>query len=275
MRSTLDRREFLATAAVAGAAGAASLGGWLGRLAAAAPVDGQRGPSRASCFGWPAGPSHIDTFDPKPEAPADVRGEFRAIETSVPGIRISEHFPTLRETHAARRHPARHEHPGVGPQAGDVPPAHRLPKPRRGRGVPEPRRDRRQGAGQAGRGAAELHHDRPRAAGGAARAGFLGPDQQPLAVNDPVRGLDFIEPAGAPGQFGRQIDLLHGFDEAFHARYASAAGETHRSLDRPGGAADELAAEAGVRPFARAGPSPRARTARRPPPAHARPAAAR
>jgi len=59
-------------------------------------------------------------------------------------------------------------------------------------------------------------------------AGFLGPDQQPLTVNDPVRGLDFIEPAGAPEQFGRQIELLDGFDEAFHARYQSPAGETHR-----------------------------------------------
>ena len=42
------------------------------------------------CYG---GVSHIDTFDPKPEAPADIRGEFQAIETSVSGIRISEYFP--------------------------------------------------------------------------------------------------------------------------------------------------------------------------------------
>jgi hypothetical protein len=45
---------------------------------------------------WLAGgPSHLDTFDPKPDAPADVRGEFKAIETSVPGLRISEVFPNL------------------------------------------------------------------------------------------------------------------------------------------------------------------------------------
>src|SRR6188768_4378990 len=43
---------------------------------------------------WMAGgPSHIDTFDPKPDAPAEIRGEFNAIDTSVSGIRISEHFP--------------------------------------------------------------------------------------------------------------------------------------------------------------------------------------
>jgi hypothetical protein len=39
------------------------------------------------------GPSHIDTWDPKPDAPANIRGEFKTIDTSVAGIRISEHFP--------------------------------------------------------------------------------------------------------------------------------------------------------------------------------------
>ncbi len=41
------------------------------------------------------GPSHIDSFDPKPDAPAEYRGEFKAIETNVPGLRISEHLPKL------------------------------------------------------------------------------------------------------------------------------------------------------------------------------------
>lgn len=39
------------------------------------------------------GPSHLDTFDPKPDAPAEVRGDFRPITTSVPGIQICEHLP--------------------------------------------------------------------------------------------------------------------------------------------------------------------------------------
>lgn len=43
---------------------------------------------------WCAGgPSHLDTFDPKPDAPSEIRGEFKAIETNVPGIRLSEHLP--------------------------------------------------------------------------------------------------------------------------------------------------------------------------------------
>lgn len=40
------------------------------------------------------GPSHIDTFDPKPDA-AEYRGEFAAIETKTPGLRICEHLPRL------------------------------------------------------------------------------------------------------------------------------------------------------------------------------------
>jgi hypothetical protein len=39
------------------------------------------------------GPSHIDTYDLKPEAPAEYRGEFRPIATSVPGVQICELFP--------------------------------------------------------------------------------------------------------------------------------------------------------------------------------------
>ena len=41
------------------------------------------------------GPSHIDTFDPKPDAAAEIRGEFNTIPTRLPGVRISEHFPLL------------------------------------------------------------------------------------------------------------------------------------------------------------------------------------
>jgi hypothetical protein len=41
------------------------------------------------------GPSQLDTFDPKPGAPAEIRGEFSAIETTVPGVAVSEHLPKL------------------------------------------------------------------------------------------------------------------------------------------------------------------------------------
>lgn len=41
------------------------------------------------------GPSHLDTFDPKPHAPAEVRGPFRPISTRIPGVYLSELFPQL------------------------------------------------------------------------------------------------------------------------------------------------------------------------------------
>jgi hypothetical protein len=41
------------------------------------------------------GPSHLDTFDLKPDAPAEVRGEFAPTATDVPGIHICEHFRRL------------------------------------------------------------------------------------------------------------------------------------------------------------------------------------
>jgi hypothetical protein len=41
------------------------------------------------------GPSHIDTFDLKPDAPPEIRGEFRGINTVLPGYRVCEHLPML------------------------------------------------------------------------------------------------------------------------------------------------------------------------------------
>jgi hypothetical protein len=60
------------------------------------------GPSHAASFGkakncivlfLSGGPSHHDTFDPKPDEPVEVRGEFDQIQTSVPGLVIGEHLP--------------------------------------------------------------------------------------------------------------------------------------------------------------------------------------
>src|SRR5690349_15574675 len=46
------------------------------------------------------GPSHLDTWDPKPDAAREVRGPFGAIPTNVAGIRIGEFFPRMaRQAH--------------------------------------------------------------------------------------------------------------------------------------------------------------------------------
>jgi len=41
------------------------------------------------------GPSQLDTLDPKPNAPAEVRGEFSPISTTIPGVQVCEHLPRL------------------------------------------------------------------------------------------------------------------------------------------------------------------------------------
>jgi hypothetical protein len=50
-------------------------------------------PKSAIMIYLPGGPSHMDMYDLKPDAPAEFRGEFNPINTNVPGVRISEHFP--------------------------------------------------------------------------------------------------------------------------------------------------------------------------------------
>lgn len=63
----------------------------------AAGKDGAAGASpRSVIMIWMrGGPSHIDSFDMKSEAPAEIRGEFRPIRTNVPGIEICEYLPLL------------------------------------------------------------------------------------------------------------------------------------------------------------------------------------
>jgi hypothetical protein len=64
--------------------------------AAAAPPDPSLGRARHCILLFPfGGPPQIDTFDPKPDAPEDIRGEFRPIATRVPGLRFTELFPRL------------------------------------------------------------------------------------------------------------------------------------------------------------------------------------
>ncbi|EMI17857.1 protein containing DUF1501 [Rhodopirellula maiorica SM1] len=78
--------------------GALSLGGFTlanyMRMASAGQVESGRA-DRAIFIELNGGPSHIDTFDPKPNAPDTVRGTFKPIATNVPGIQISEHLPKL------------------------------------------------------------------------------------------------------------------------------------------------------------------------------------
>ncbi len=50
-------------------------------------------PKSAIMIYLPGGPSHMDMYDLKPDAPSEYRGEFRPIQTNVPGVQICEHMP--------------------------------------------------------------------------------------------------------------------------------------------------------------------------------------
>ena len=78
--------------------GALGLGGLalpdLLRLRSEAKAAGRAVKEMSVILIWQAGgPSHLDMYDLKPQAPVEFRGEFRPIDTNVPGIQISEHLP--------------------------------------------------------------------------------------------------------------------------------------------------------------------------------------
>lgn len=84
----ISRRGFLRVGSLA--FGGLSLAGW----AQARGADPKARPKKAVIQVWLAGgPSHIDMYDLKPNAPAEYRGEFKPVPTSVPGTQISEHLP--------------------------------------------------------------------------------------------------------------------------------------------------------------------------------------
>lgn len=86
------RREFLQV----GFSGFVGLGlpALLAKRAAARETAGRRAKSVIIVF-LTGGPSHHETFDPKPEAIAEIRGEYGTIATRAPGVRFAEHLPML------------------------------------------------------------------------------------------------------------------------------------------------------------------------------------
>lgn len=221
MREPITRRGFVSSA-VAGAA----LSGWLGRLAAQAAEQ----PQAKSCIllWMSGGPSHLDTFDLKPEARDNVRGEFRPIDTSVPGIQISEHLPKLARLmeHAAvlrsmstlesdHQLASYHVHTGYQKRAGGVAfpslgaiASHELGR----RDFPLPN--------------FVCIGSGPRQA---TRSGFLGPDHQPLDVLNPERGTQFLDPLSSQAEFERQYDLLRRFNSSFQETYRAESARAHSS----------------------------------------------
>src|SRR5262245_4831483 len=216
------RRDFIKACGLS--VGTASLSGWLPTLARAA---GNDGPRKACIVLWmTGGPSHLDTFDLKPDARAEVRGEFRPIATSVPGIQISERFPRFARLlqHAAilrgmstqeadHQLASYHLHTGYQSRAGGIsfPGLGSIASQQLDRGdFPLPKYTvigpgTRDGTG----------------------AGFLGARHQPLYVPEPMRGVENLA-ANVDGQrFERQVQLLRELERASYQSYQAPVGQAH------------------------------------------------
>ncbi len=86
----VSRRQFLQVG------GLVALGFGLPGLLRARAAGGTTAKGMNCILMWmQGGPSHIDTLDPKPDAPAEIRGEFGVVDTCLPGVKITEHLPRL------------------------------------------------------------------------------------------------------------------------------------------------------------------------------------
>lgn len=88
----VQRRDFL-KAGVIGATGL-NLASYL-RIAAAGGVQGNAKARSAIFINLTGGPSHLDTFDLKPDSGSEFRGEFNPIQSNVSGVEFCEHLPQL------------------------------------------------------------------------------------------------------------------------------------------------------------------------------------
>jgi hypothetical protein len=89
--ATFNRRELLR---IGGLSLLGLSAGQLAQLRANQPAAAQRAKSCVFLFLF-GGPSQVDLWDMKPAAPPEIRGEFKPVETNVPGIQICEHLPLL------------------------------------------------------------------------------------------------------------------------------------------------------------------------------------
>ena len=84
------RRNFLTVGALT------PLGVSLGNLLTQEAIGNSSGRPKSCILLWMfGGPSHIDMYDLKPDAPAEIRGELNPIQTNIPGVELGELMPNL------------------------------------------------------------------------------------------------------------------------------------------------------------------------------------
>ena len=173
------------------------------------------------------GPPHIDMWDLKPEAPAEIRGPFESIETNVPGIRFGEHLPLLARqadklavlrslTYPNNDHPFMTYHTLTGRvspvplEANTVLPPSRNDHPHMGAVVSKFKHTSTDVPGYVAIPEVRLRMQ-PLPVAGGGRAGMLGPRYDPFAINDdptqPLPALQLPYDVSAE-RFARRQSLL-------------------------------------------------------------------
>jgi len=92
----MARRDFLQVGL--GSLGGLALTDILRARAEGAPRGASANDVRCIFVWLDGGPTHYETFDPKPDAPKEIRGEFGTVETAVKGVHFCEHIPNLART---------------------------------------------------------------------------------------------------------------------------------------------------------------------------------
>jgi hypothetical protein len=220
--SGLSRRDFFRLSA---AGVGVSLSGWLNVLASRAAESG--GKHKSCILLWMnGGPSHLDTFDLKPDAPAGFRSEFKPIPTSVSGIEISETFPQMAKqmqnvaivrgmstAEGAHGRAQYYMHTGYREGSGGV--VH----PSLGSIV----------SAELGKKEFMLPNFVAVGGGRSFGAGFLGANHQPLLVPDPRRGVENLKPPVESDRFETRVSLLEDMEKAFYREYQAGVGVDHQT----------------------------------------------
>jgi uncharacterized protein (DUF1501 family) len=231
MLNQITRRELMRLSA-AGVAGA-SVSGWMNTLAAHAAQTKAR-PKSCILLWMTGGPSHHDTFDPKPDAPEDIRGELKAIATSVPGIQVSERFPKFAKQmqHAAilrgmSTDEGDHGRARIYVHTGYKPGFSGLRYPLLGSTV----------AAELGRPDSPLpNYVVTGALAGKNNfmtdAGYRGSRHEPLVINNPGQGLDNLNAPVSVEDFDDRASVLDKLEQGFARTSKSGAADSHATTFR-------------------------------------------
>ena len=193
---------------------------WFRLRAVAGSKSGELAKVKNCILIWLAGgPSHIDTFDPKPGRAVDVRGEFKPIATSVPGLQISEVFPEPGQGHGPGDPDPQHDLARIRPRPGRPPPVDRL-SPVAGPGVSGLRQRGLQGR-EATRGMLPPYVAVPDAPIFAS-SGYLTPAYDPFSVSgDPNQATFRVQNLTPPDRLTlerllRRRDMVKKLDDFAH-----------------------------------------------------------